>query len=457
MLLLSFLPGLISAQEQCKNTNFLHCGVSDSYDLLVIAPDIFVDLLFPLKEHKDKYGMITKIVTLTEIDNEEYFPVNGRDNAEQIKYFIKNALEEWNISYVLLVGGKKGQLFDCYIPVRYVRLDDGYFRYNYYVSDLYYADIYRENGSKFEDWDSNGNNIFAEFLFNSKDSLDLRPDVSVGRIPCRNKLEVRIMVEKIITYETSSYQQNEFNKLLLLGGDTNPQSSNAFPYEGEVVCDIAASYMNDFEAIKLYTSDGTLTGPDAVIDAINQGCGFLFFSGHGSPTKWGTYPPEGNTIIHGIRNQDILRLQNEKIYPIGIISACDTGKFDVCLGNYLKINNGISITDCAYECLSWRLTHKSRGGTIATIASTSTPWGYTGDEDDDGVFDGFENGLAHWLTIEFFRLYGEEEQQILGDIYSTALNNYVEQFPVMKNKLDCKTVQEFVLLGDPSLRIGGYE
>jgi len=27
----------------------------------------------------------------------------------------------------------------------------------------------------------------------------------------------------------------------------------------------------------------------------------------------------------------------------------------------------------------------------------------------------------------------------------------------MDDRLDCKTVEEFVLLGDPSLQIGGYE
>ena len=45
---------------------------------------------------------------------------------------------------------------------------------------------------------------------------------------------------------------------------------------------------------------------------------------------------------------------------------------------------------------------------------------------------------------------------ILGDAYAQALIDYLNFYPPMMEKLDCKTVQEFVLLGDPSLQIGGY-
>jgi hypothetical protein len=45
---------------------------------------------------------------------------------------------------------------------------------------------------------------------------------------------------------------------------------------------------------------------------------------------------------------------------------------------------------------------------------------------------------------------------ILGQAHTQALIDYLNAFPPMLDKLDCKTVQEFVLLGDPSLQIGGY-
>ena len=47
--------------------------------------------------------------------------------------------------------------------------------------------------------DSNGNGIFAEWSSDSnspEDAIDLKPDVAVGRLPCRNKGEVIAIVEK---------------------------------------------------------------------------------------------------------------------------------------------------------------------------------------------------------------------------------------------------------------------
>ena len=94
-----------------------------------------------------------------------------------------------------------GQRFDWHVPVRYSLLNDGY--ESSFISDLYYSDIYKiiDNKTVFDDWDSNGNGIFAEWNEQGKDILDLTPDVHIGRLPCRYDFEVKIMVDKIINYE----------------------------------------------------------------------------------------------------------------------------------------------------------------------------------------------------------------------------------------------------------------
>ena len=80
-------------------------------------------------------------------------------------------------------------------------------------SDLYYGDLYRYNEEleewEFENWDSNGDGIFAkwEMFMTGKDTLDLMPDVYVGRLACRNKIEVKIIVDKIIKYESTSPEE----------------------------------------------------------------------------------------------------------------------------------------------------------------------------------------------------------------------------------------------------------
>jgi hypothetical protein len=192
------------------------------YKLVIIAPKKFTSTLQPLIDHKISKGVTTILKTTEDIYNE----FTGYDKPEQIKYFIKSALENWNTSYVLLVGGLKSLLYargrdnvnegtkDWYVPVRYSNLNEGE---PGYVSDLYYADTYNGTGG-FCSWNSNGNNIYAEFRTGG-DKLDLYPDVALGRLSCRSTKEVKSVVDKIIQYESGPADPSWFNKMVLVSGD----------------------------------------------------------------------------------------------------------------------------------------------------------------------------------------------------------------------------------------------
>lgn len=91
--------GLIPTQTQAT--------INSGYDFIIITPAGFSNELQPLAAHKEQHAITTKIVTLDDIYDSVFFPVEGRDDAEKIKYFIKNALDTWNVTYVLLVGGRK--------------------------------------------------------------------------------------------------------------------------------------------------------------------------------------------------------------------------------------------------------------------------------------------------------------------------------------------------------------
>ena len=121
----------------------------DTYDFLIITPTEFSDSLQALAEHKENHGLRTIMATLTDIYGGAYFPVVGRGDAEIVKYFIKDAIENWGITSVLLVGGRHGGIAtpQWWCPVCYSHLDanDGDKKF---LSDLYFADIYKygENG-----------------------------------------------------------------------------------------------------------------------------------------------------------------------------------------------------------------------------------------------------------------------------------------------------------------------
>ena len=167
------------------------------YELVIIAPQAFSSTLQPLITEKLGHGINTTLITLESI----YTKYQGYDKPEQIKYAIKDALETWDVHYVLLVGGMKGYLIgkgakddvnsgvkNWYFPVRYNSLDEGGTEHDPgFITDLYFADIYNANGS-FSSWDSNGDHIYGKWLSGhiGKDIVDLYPDVAVGRLAARN-------------------------------------------------------------------------------------------------------------------------------------------------------------------------------------------------------------------------------------------------------------------------------
>jgi hypothetical protein len=205
------------------------------YDLVIIAPSKFSKEIERLVEHKNSHGIKTILKTTEEIYKE--YP--GVDKPEQIKYFIKDALESFGIRYVLLIGGMKSLIWgrprddvnqgtrDWYVPVRYNNLFDdpehplGSIYDPGVISDLYYADIYKEGGV-FENWDPNGDGVFAAWgrpgVENDTD-LDLYPDVYLGRLACRNMQEVKNVIDKIIKYEKNGCDPSWFKRIIVVSGD----------------------------------------------------------------------------------------------------------------------------------------------------------------------------------------------------------------------------------------------
>ncbi|MEF8848612.1 MAG: C25 family cysteine peptidase, partial [Candidatus Thermoplasmatota archaeon] len=171
------------------------------YDLLIISPSEFENLLDPFVEHKESLGISTKIATVDEIKERTYW--KGRDIQEKIKYYIKESILNWGIKYVLLVGGIEGQTFEWDLPVRYshvVPYSEQEYPEKSFISDLYYADVF-DGQANFSSWDSNNDGRFSVWNKSFIEEMDLYPDVYLGRLPCRNRFELRAMVNKIIEYE----------------------------------------------------------------------------------------------------------------------------------------------------------------------------------------------------------------------------------------------------------------
>jgi hypothetical protein len=420
------------------------------FDLLLITPPRFSLALKPLLSHKENQGLKTKMVTLDEIyDTIDY----GRDNQEKVKYYIKRAIEEWNIKYVLLVGGMKRQSTLWHLPVRYshvVPYKEQEWPEESFLCDLYYADIYDAQGD-FSSWDSNGNNIFAEWTDKGHDLMDLYPDVYLGRWACRNYLEVLTMVQKTLIYETNEDTLDWFKNIVLIGGDS--YNDNQGYIEGEIACDEALMLLPDFQSVKIYASTQTINRR-TVGRAFNAGCGFAYFVGHGTSSAWTTHPPyEFDTWLPGLKIRDMKFLRNRNKFPVVVVGGCLNAQFDVTLLNLLRdFQYATSYGTFSPECWAWQLTNKIGGGAIATIANTGL--GTHGREDtDNNKIPDYLEVLDGWLELRFFYKYGIQQSRILGAIHGDVITEYIHRFLGNQNKMDIKMVQQWVLLGDPSLQI----
>lgn len=411
----------------------------DTYDLLVIAPNEYQYDLQPLIAHKNNHDVQTVFTSVETILDQS----QGRDEPEKVKYYIYEAAENWGIAYVLLVGNvDKTPMRKSAIRVYH---DDDI------LTDLYYADIYDATGG-FSSWDTNNNNRFSEYNWDDGliDEVDAYPDLYVGRLPCTNTKEVEIMVNKIIAYETQTYGSEWFNRLLLIAGDTFP---NHGVIEGELVTGIIAEHMQQygFEPVKLWTSLGTFR-PLNINKEINKGAGFISYSGHGYEQGFGTSPPNVEQRIEYFSPYLYGLFNNDKL-PVIFFDACSTTKLDFTVEDlhewYPKpLVKLFTITsqvpyqmDALYPCFTWEILKKVTGGGIAAVGATRVA--FTG-VDEDGARWG-----AGFLNTHFFQAY--EPGKNIGELMNQAQIDYINS--VGK---ECISLEEFMLVGDPSLHLGGY-
>jgi hypothetical protein len=433
--------------------------LADDFDLLIIAPEKFKSNLEPLVTHKNSYGISTQLVSLEDIYAGTYFPVQGRDEAEKVKYFIKSAFDEWGITYVLLVGGRKGGINEesWWVPVRYSNLDDG--GEATFLCDLYFADIYDSDGN-FSSWDSNNNDKFSEWTLFSKDIPDMYPEVYLGRLACRTNFEVKTMVDKIITYETTTYGKEWFNTFVGVAGDTYPDPNDPC-YEGELATEAAFGFLDGFDASYVWTSTGAYTDKEDIFAEVSKGCGFLHFSGHGNPYSWATHPPNNESAwVDGPNAFDMREFTNQEKLPVTIVGGCHNAQFNVCLTNIIKgiLENGFKKyfftspfvfyhMEWIPRCWSWSFVNKVGGGGIAIIANTGYGYGIPGEN--------WNTGRGRFIEMKFFESYSQG-YTVLGETHAMDLQYYLNEFLADGDNIDCKIVQQWILFGDPSLQIGGY-
>ena len=401
----------------------------DIYDMLIITPDEYTSELQPLVNYKNNDDVKTIMVTLKDI------PDNGVDTQESIKLYIKDAIENWGIKYLLLVGAgiNGGEQF----PVRYAWVPSGNYEQSF-PSDLYYADIYNSE-MEFSNWDKDSDGKHAEYSQTGNDmaNVDLYPDLYLGKIPCNNARELETYVNKIIEFEDHN---KIVNKILQIGGDTFPDDSQKIN-EGEYANSEVLKKLPGYLCIRAWASESSGTQPltkQNIANGFLDGVDFVDFSGHGSWGSYATHAPQdehtwlpAKTLISPYTgwlyyDYEVYNINNDYKYPVVVFNACSCNKY----------------SDSA-TCIGWKNIREIGGG-IASFGASGIGYGSYGTYETERLFG--------WMEVHIFE--GIFNDKILGEVWANVLNGYINSFYNDNwGGADIKTVLEMSMFADPSIAI----
>jgi Peptidase family C25/PAN domain len=441
-------------------------------ELLVIAHEDFLGALAPLKKHKDATGIQTHIESWQSLVRR----FNGSDSPEKIKKGIADYKKKYGIRWVMLVGDSDR------FPVRYVSRDVPLAQ-GYQASDLYYADLYKSN-SNFDNWDGNGNDIYAQVLTTSKinniDKVDWHPDVAVARVPTSTVIEVNNYVQKIISYELNAFNSPWFKRALLATGcDDCGDAVGISDY-------IATNYLSGFNIIKHYhtktwqpyypkhapkgSTPAFITSmmdkrAKPMTDYINQGVGFINYYGHGSRDDF--------SWVYDSRHLNDLTNANK--LPLIFSRACSTGEFAPYppLNDYYDVNNAFHIGHwpAVGEIVPKPKSVQPGYGAVHNCDIEARPEDWlvyrnTGAIAFIGCAGTANPGHADQMNKDFFKAY-KLGYKTFGDLWVYMIQRYLDGYGYFdkqgnilgknewENKAIWNVLVRFHAFGDPSLRIGG--
>ncbi|MBN2200186.1 MAG: DNRLRE domain-containing protein [Candidatus Aminicenantes bacterium] len=439
-----------------------------AFPLLIIAPASYKTALKPLVNHKMSTGLPAKVLTLEAVSN----GYQGLDMPEKIKRAIADHQDRHQTKYVMLVGDS--DVFPVLYTYKCENEPSSYLN-SYRSGDLYYADLYESDGKTLETWDGNRDRRFGEqgcdMARANVDSLDLRPDVAVGRVPVSSELELSVYINKVIRYETQAAHAGWTKRALFITGNY----SNSKSYADQIAAALSGS-----EIVKLYHDDPgcesrRLPTPSNINAQLNRGALFAVYIGHGSQMNWGSGSEGGSCPAVGSAGydyyavpNDLAGLQNAGKLPVILTFGCETGQYAPIPPwkfPYLDLDNT-------------RRDYSSYTGTPRIKPERPAPiqTGYDVESmaehfllrsGDNGAI-AFAGPVVLDVTGESWKIGREvlkayhNGKVILGDAWRAGYRAFVDHTDTLTNvgrglndAWLFKNVEEFHLFGDPSLRLGG--
>ncbi len=366
--------------------------VNSKYDYLIVTDYEMKPAFLEFAKWKEKLGIRTKVVVLEEFIKN----YSGMDSAERLRNALKDFYSRDSFKFLLLGGDTD------IIPFRYafaMSCEAGYHpREDNLPCDLYFADL---DG----DWNRDGDMTFGEV----EDSIDLYPEIMVGRAPVRSVEEAQLFCQKVEEYERGIFQ--DYQRNLCFSGSilwTSPYT------DGGVAKDRIERYWipSLYSVEKVYERDNKKLGH--FINSLNKGANFINQNGHG----WINTMQIGGDYIY---NETVDSLENQR-YGILYSVGCWTGAFD-------------------YDCLAEHFL-RTEGGVVAYIGNSSYGWGSPGNP-------GF--GYSDIIDEKFFSLLFTGDFYHIGEVFYKTKEYFI---PLSRDKNLFRWHEyEVNLFADPAMKL----
>ncbi len=301
--------------EKETNTNLRGEQLGANY--IIISPLIFKEQAERLKNYRSieaQFPISSKTVYVEDIYKEFS---GGSLDPTAIRDFLKYAYENWQIKpeYILLFG------------------DGDYDYLNIEGIGKNFIPTYQQLESLFEIYSFPYDDYYSRISGNDK-----KADLGIGRLSATNLSEAKIVVDKIIDYETNLDYGLWRNRITLLADDGlagynsskgsiqddgslhTGQSESLSKLKIPKSFDRKKIYLSNFQTINTGLGRRKPTCNTEIINAINNGTLIFNYFGHGSPDLWAHEQVFERAV-------SIPQLKNRELFFL-TAATCDFGKYD---------------------------------------------------------------------------------------------------------------------------------
>ena len=274
---------------------------SDSVPCVIVTTDELRPVFDDYAAFKTRHGLNTEVITLTEIDT----MYAGDTVVTKIREYLRNRYTN-NYTEFAILGGDvdvvPGTHVDWYGGIKV-------------FTDMCYSCL---NG----EWDTDNDDVIAEPPAYG-DTVDFSRQLAVGRFPCRDTGQARILVNKVLSYMTYDGGAGTKTSALLMSTWLTRDNDGA-----EINAALAAILPAEFDTVTFYQE----FDPENVFAAMNAGPAITINNSHAQwEQSFLTYfidgPPNGSTRRY-LTREDIDTLSNTNSYGVFFNYACYNGMLD---------------------------------------------------------------------------------------------------------------------------------